>query len=195
VFKNEVLFAGGDHGLWVTDGTAQGTHELTGIENAYPGALSPSNFAVFDGKVLFEGMDAQDHESLWVTNGTASGTHELVGIQNANPNGLDPQEMTVLNGEVLFRGVDANGQINLWITNGTARGTHELAGIANAYAGDGGMNAHSIADVGLDQSVALFSQYMASAFVTSGSGDGPTHAADPPATTEQQTFFTLPQHT
>jgi len=144
---NEVLFAGGDHGLWVTDGTAQGTHEVNAIKNAYPGSLSPSNFVVFDGKALFEGVDAQNHESLWVTNGTASGTHELVGIKNANPNGLDPQEMTVLNGEVLFRGVDANGQINLWITNGTAQGTHELTGIADAYAGYGGMNAHAIADV------------------------------------------------
>ena len=149
VFNNEVLFAGGDHGLWVTDGTAKGTHELNGIENAYPGALSPSNFVVFDGKALFEGMDAQNHESLWVTNGTASGTHELVGIKNANPNGLDPQEMTVLNGEVLFRGVDANGQINLWITNGTAQGTHELTGIADAYAGESGLNAHAIANVAL----------------------------------------------
>ena len=101
---NEVLFAGGDHGLWVTDGTAQGTHEVNAIKNAYPGSLSPSNFVVFDGKALFEGVDAQNHESLWVTDGTASGTHELVGIKNANPNGLDPQEMTVLNGEVLFRG-------------------------------------------------------------------------------------------
>ena len=147
VFNNEVLFAGGDHFLWVTDGTAQGTHELNGIENAYSGALSPSNFVVFNGKALFEGMDAQNHESLWVTDGTASGTHELVGIKNANPNGLDPQEITVLNGEVLFRGLDANGQINLWITNGTAQGTHELTGIADAYAGYGGMNAHAIADV------------------------------------------------
>jgi ELWxxDGT repeat protein len=56
VFKsNEVLFAGGDHGLWVTDGTTQGTHELNAIKNAYPGALSPSNFVVFNGKALFEG--------------------------------------------------------------------------------------------------------------------------------------------
>jgi ELWxxDGT repeat protein len=149
VFNNEVLFAGGDHGLWVTDGTAHGTHELNAIKNAYPGALSPSNFVVFNGKALFEGMDAQNHESLWVTNGTASGTHELVGIKNANPNGLDPQEMTALNGEVLFRGLDANGQINLWITNGTAQGTHELTGIADAYAGSGGLNAHAIADVAL----------------------------------------------
>jgi ELWxxDGT repeat protein len=149
VYKNEVLFAGGDHGLWVTDGTAQGTHELNAIQNAYPGALSPSTFAVFNGKALFEGMDAQNHESLWVTDGTAKGTHELAGIQNANPNGLDPQEMTVLNGEVLFRGVDANNQVNLWVTNGTAQGTHELTGIADAYAGPSGMNAHAIADVAL----------------------------------------------
>jgi hypothetical protein len=55
--------------------------------------------------------------------------------------------MTVINGEVLFRGVDANNHIDLWITNGTAQGTHELTGIADAYAGFGGLNAHSIADI------------------------------------------------
>jgi uncharacterized repeat protein (TIGR03803 family) len=48
--------------------------------------------------------------------------------------------------------------------------------------------------VGLDQSVALLSQYMASAFATSGSGDGAIHAADTAAATPQQFLLTSPQH-
>jgi ELWxxDGT repeat protein len=39
VFNNKVLFAGLDASnqteLWVTDGTAAGTHELTGISGAF----------------------------------------------------------------------------------------------------------------------------------------------------------------
>src|SRR5215472_2711985 len=39
VFKGKVFFdavdAAGKYGLWVTDGTAAGTHELTGIKGAY----------------------------------------------------------------------------------------------------------------------------------------------------------------
>jgi ELWxxDGT repeat protein len=40
VLNNEVLFSGvdaaGHHGLWVTNGTTVGTHELTGISGAFP---------------------------------------------------------------------------------------------------------------------------------------------------------------
>jgi peroxidase len=45
----------------------------------------------------------------------------------------------------------------------------------------------------LDRSVALLSQYMASAFATSGSGDGAIRAADPPAN-PQQFLLAPPQH-
>jgi hypothetical protein len=38
--NGEVLFDGGDGGLWVTNGTAPGTYELTGVIGAAPGGLS-----------------------------------------------------------------------------------------------------------------------------------------------------------
>ena len=42
-FNGEAVFSGldadGDIGLWVTNGTAAGTHELTGINGANPGGL------------------------------------------------------------------------------------------------------------------------------------------------------------
>ena len=39
--------AAGDKGLWVTDGTAAGTHELTGISGTYTGGIvgGPTGFS------------------------------------------------------------------------------------------------------------------------------------------------------
>jgi ELWxxDGT repeat protein len=58
---------------------------------------------VFNGEVLFNGLDTAGDASLWVTNATAAGTHELTGISGANAAGLNPSDMTAFNGEVLFQ--------------------------------------------------------------------------------------------
>jgi ELWxxDGT repeat protein len=118
----------------VTNGTAAGTFEFTGISGANAAGLNPSDMTVFNGEVLFNGTDTADHAGLWVTNGTAAGTHELTGISGANAAGLNPSDMRVLNGEVLFNGVDTAGDAELWVTNGTVAGTHELTGIGGANA-------------------------------------------------------------
>jgi ELWxxDGT repeat protein len=141
VYNGEVLFAGEDaaenDGLWVSNGTAAGTHELTGISGAYTGAggifnpgvdYTPPDFTVFNGEVLFDGLDAGENFGLWVTNGTAVGTHELTGISGL----VAPGAFTPFNGEVLFTGGDASNRAGLWVTNGTAAGTFELTGISNA---------------------------------------------------------------
>jgi ELWxxDGT repeat protein len=92
-----VLFNGYDAavntnaGLWVTDGTAAGTYEVTGIGGAYARGIDPQVMTVLNGEVLFNGTDAAANLGLWVTDGTAAGTHELTGIsgtyqgQNARP--------------------------------------------------------------------------------------------------------------
>jgi ELWxxDGT repeat protein len=89
VFDGEVLFEGigalDTYGLWVTDGTAAGTHEVTGISGANStSGLAPGDMTVFNGKVLFSGIDANNDtgldNGLWVTDGTAAGTYELTGI-------------------------------------------------------------------------------------------------------------------
>jgi hypothetical protein len=44
----------------VTNGTAAGTHEITGIVGTDPSGLNPSEFTVFKNMVLFDGLwDAQ----------------------------------------------------------------------------------------------------------------------------------------
>jgi ELWxxDGT repeat protein len=145
VLNGEALFDGIDqsahHGLWVTNGTAAGTHELTGISGAnssgvFSGFPSP-DFTVLNGQVLFRGIDTSGNDGLWASNGTAAGTHEITGIGGAYTGqfGLQPYGLTPFNGEVLFEGIDANGNNGLWETDSTAIHTFELTDIRGAYSG------------------------------------------------------------
>ena len=92
-----MLFAGvdasGDEGLWVTNGTAAGTSEVTGIAGANSSGLYPSGLTLYNGEVLFSGLNASGHYGLWVTNGAASGTYELTGIAGASVTGLSPGDL------------------------------------------------------------------------------------------------------
>jgi ELWxxDGT repeat protein len=121
----------GNYGLWVTNGTAAGTYELT-LSGAYAGGIFGDYFTSLNGQVLFEGANAAHQFGLWVTNGTAAGTHELTGISGASAGGLNPEELTVSNNEVVFAGTDTAGARGLWVTNGTA--TKSLASAAPGVA-------------------------------------------------------------
>jgi ELWxxDGT repeat protein len=93
VYNGQMLFAGYDtshnNGLWVTNGTAAGTHELTVAgaftvpQGWYGGGLKPSDLIVYNGLVFFRGYDASGGVGLWETDGTGSGTHELTGVVGA----------------------------------------------------------------------------------------------------------------
>jgi ELWxxDGT repeat protein len=98
-YKNQVLFeaidAANKIGLWITDGTTAGTHELTGINNVGAGGLLVNtldpNFALLNGLVYFRGTNANGVTGLWVTDGTAPGTHQVTEI-----GGLAPDDLTVV---------------------------------------------------------------------------------------------------
>ncbi len=66
----------------MTNGTVAGTQELAGVAGAIFG-LAPSDLIVYDGEVLFRGLDQLGRPPLWVTNGTATGTQMLTGIAGA----------------------------------------------------------------------------------------------------------------
>ena len=183
VFNDQMLFSGNDArsqtGLWVTNGTAAGTHEVTGIAGASTAGvgLDPSDLTVYNGEVLFSGIDSSGLYGLWVTNGTAAGTHELAGIagEATTGPGLLPHNLTNLNGEILFAGRDSSGLYELWVTNGTAAATHELTGIAGAQTSGVGLDPSYFA---VYNGEALFSGYDSSGklglWVTNGTGAG-TH--------------------
>ena len=77
------LFAGGDPGLWVTDGTTGGTSELSA-------GINPTSITVLNAsKALFNAVNASSKHGLWVSDGTSAGTSEL-SVAGAASGGLDP---------------------------------------------------------------------------------------------------------
>ena len=138
VLNGEILFSGldasGDMGLWVSDGTAAGTHELTGITGADSSGLAPGDLTVLNGEVLFRGLDQSGQAALWITDGTVAGTHELTGIAGSSTTGigLDPSGFAVYGGVALFSGYDSSGNLELWQTNGAAAGTTEIGPVSGS---------------------------------------------------------------
>ena len=136
--------AGGDTGLWVTNGTAAGTQELTGISGA-PSNFNPASFVQFGGKVYFAAADAKTSvdRDLWVTNGTAASTQELTPVSGAFVAGLgqhlNPQYLTTLGSSLVFSGIDGIASTELWVSDGTAAGTHELIGVQHEWLSTNGV--------------------------------------------------------
>jgi ELWxxDGT repeat protein len=124
---NQTLYVADDgingRELWITDGTAAGTHLLkdinTGILSSNPDGVT----TLGNGKAIFQANNGSNGYELWVTDGTAAGTNLLkdinIGLNNAFPNGF-----TALgNGKVIFQANDGVNGNELWITDGTAAGT------------------------------------------------------------------------
>jgi ELWxxDGT repeat protein len=179
VLGSKALFAGFNAaqniGLWVTDGTAAGTHQLTGISGAYASGLQPTGMTVLNNTILFSGISGFGMSGLWVSDGTSAGTHELTGI--AGTNGLIPSDLTVFNGEVIFAGSGSNNQRSLWVTDGSSAGTHELTGISGAWT-NGVFGVGRPAGITVFNDKVLFSGTAANSsqglWVTDGTGAG-TH--------------------
>ena len=147
-FVGGVLFNGGyvwspsGEGLWFSDGTAAGTYQIGGANDAGVagvdlGYLDPTNIRVFGNKALFLGRDSDNFDGLWVTDGTASGTFELGGLENDGVSGkyfqsLYTADLTPAGNNVFFIGHDIDAYVGLWVTDGTTKGTIEIGGLNNA---------------------------------------------------------------
>jgi ELWxxDGT repeat protein len=107
-------------GLWVTDGTAAGTHKV----DVLPGGQTPRyGIPVFNGQLLLSTPGIGLYGSrYWLSDGTAAGTHELT-----DPSGVGGQLLSYTmippspgapNGALL---INSNGK--LFRTDGTQAGT------------------------------------------------------------------------
>ncbi|MFL5342489.1 MAG: ELWxxDGT repeat protein, partial [Gemmataceae bacterium] len=141
----------GVHGreLWVSDGTAAGTHMVEDI-NPGPAPLVPTttdnmmmyfpSLATSGGKVYFAADDGTHGVEPWVSDGTAAGTH-LVKDLNAGAPGSFPQGMMAIGGKVYFSG-RVGTDWKQWVTDGTAGGTKESA--IQPQPGGGTINGKSV---------------------------------------------------
>lgn len=111
--------------LWVTDGTAAGTHL---VEDINPGNANSVNFYFqyyaydFKSILFFQADNGVTGTALWRSDGTKAGTWLVADLY------IDNQQHTLTNfaatDSVLF--FTADGQ-TIWRSNGTAGGTYSLA--------------------------------------------------------------------
>jgi ELWxxDGT repeat protein len=198
VFGNQMIFAGSDslnnastNGLWLTDGTADGTTEVGGpspgslnppspFTNGDPDGLKPQNFTTFGSKAIFTGWDSGNFEGLWVTDGTVAGTLELGGLNNqitgSDLGAFSTQNFAAFNNSVLFDGKDSTGFMGLWISDGTSAGTVEIGDSQNHMIFDSGLSGFEANDFVTLGALELFSAPNAqgndSLWITDGTAGG-----------------------
>jgi len=106
--------------LWKTDGTADGTAQITEFSVLYAGLLTP--LVALGERVLFAVDNGRESFRPWVSDGTKGGTKILAEI---TPMGGSRFNFFVADGIAYFA---ANG--GLWQTDGTQEGTKAIAGVS-----------------------------------------------------------------
>jgi ELWxxDGT repeat protein len=141
LFKNKLYFTADDSvngtGIWVSDGTKNGTQLVANIIGDEPYGPAPENFVICNDKIYFIARDRVNGAELWVTDGTENGT-QLVkdifpGIYEDYfgnfPNGSFPENLTVLNNKLYFTANDGVNGKELWVSDGTENGTQLVKNI------------------------------------------------------------------
>jgi ELWxxDGT repeat protein len=95
--------------LWVSDGTAAGTHLLRGVN---PG-LGPGELTAAGGRLFFTAAEETHGRELWVSDGTAAGTRL---VQDIAPLGASstPEQLTVAGDRLYFTADDGVSGRELW---------------------------------------------------------------------------------
>lgn len=126
IMGDNLIFAGfpnGDRnegGIWISDGTAEGTREITSFGNTN---AQPYNLTSLGDRVVFSSRSLLTHqETLWVTDGTELGTVELREVSSA-PVSSAPHDLIRVDDLVYFQGHEAETGWELWVTDGTLSGT------------------------------------------------------------------------
>jgi ELWxxDGT repeat protein len=118
--------------LFISDGTAAGTHILTTFATETVGADSQaSGFTSINGQVAFIANDGTHGYELWLTDKSSRDTRMLTDLNPGSGDGANTALVPVGN-HLIFGGNDGAGE-KLWVTDGTVSGTEILANAAPAF--------------------------------------------------------------
>jgi serralysin len=128
------LFFSADSGtgfstLWVTDGTAAGTHSIEG-----PAMSSTTKGVVIDGILYFSADPAGVGAALWRSDGTAQGTFQVVDT-TSDTAPTYPRDLITLDGVAYFVAADTTHGRELWRSDGTSGGTTIVTDIVPGITG------------------------------------------------------------
>ncbi|NNE94899.1 MAG: hypothetical protein HKN24_02625 [Acidimicrobiales bacterium] len=125
---DEALFLGAgsehEHGVWVTDFTAEGTARLTDLE--LPERVFPYDLRILGDKLLFTGSGSLGTE-LWATDLNGDGTQVLASIF-PKPWSPYPASLTRFGDLMIF-----NAQDGVSVTDGTLQGTHSVGDVLGDF--------------------------------------------------------------
>lgn len=113
-----VFGARGFSGLWVSDGTTEGTRLITEQREV---VSSPNQFAYLNGTLYFQGATPQAGAELFSYDGDSI---RLVVDPRLEQNlGSRPTELTVLGDKIFYNASSDSLGVELYVTDGTAEGT------------------------------------------------------------------------
>ena len=123
----------GVHGneLWLTDGSALGTHMVRDVQPGWRSS-SPAMFTVSGSQLFFLADDGSHGRELWRSDGTVAGTYLVADIQPGRPDsGAGPM---VASQSLLFFSVTAwDAPRGLWVSDGTGPGTSRVSEVQTNY--------------------------------------------------------------
>lgn len=126
---NSMFFNGYDvingNELWVTDGTAAGTHIVKDIKSG-TGNSSPMAFCKIGADVFFTCMETGLERKLWKTDGTPAGTLQ---IAVAEPFFILDNAVGMVNNKMIFYAHNTVDGYEPYVSDGTASGTFMLKDI------------------------------------------------------------------
>ena len=127
---DQVVFVADDgvHGLelWVTDGTAAGTHLVADLQPGYASSFIQALTAAA-GQVFFTALRDEVNTALWRTDGTAKGTYP---ITPPGPGGnFAPTSIHPGPGFLFLCNASWAGQSGLWRSDGSSFGTTFVAAV------------------------------------------------------------------
>ena len=107
-FDTRVFFSadagdGAGHELWQSDGTFEGTKRVADINRTV--SSFPSDFVVYEDRLLFVATDTEHGREIWSTDGTTDGTALLIDVAGGLP-WSDPSSLTVVDDLLYFTAED-----------------------------------------------------------------------------------------
>jgi ELWxxDGT repeat protein len=132
VMGNELFFSawydlegGGDHGLWKTDGTVNGTVRVANINES--GLASPGYTTVAGDLLYFSAYDDGYGYEPFISDGTESGTMMLADLE-ADTGSSYPSDFAAI-GEIMLFSAQVSLDRELWKSDGTGAGTELVENI------------------------------------------------------------------
>ncbi len=142
---DRVLFRAAENGLiaglFITDGTVAGTHEVTRVWEG------PGEILGLGDKAVFHGVSSEAGGELWITHGTAESTRLLADLM-PGVQGSAPSQFAAFGGRAYFAAQTPKFGRELWSTDGTPEGTVLVKDI---FPGGGGSDPGTltVADTGI----------------------------------------------